>query len=383
MSVRELLANAARKLRIYRVLVSCFLSVRELLRILRFFPKPSGFSPMNVGLYRNKVIARLKKVQPTQDLLSGSDQFAPNQFRDKEPHEVALECYSEHKIYPISFSWPGAWMAGEKERNLAQIIPGDAYSFDRYDAYLNHYRGSRFALTFKKGGWDCFRHLEILASGAVPIMPDIMSKPKYTMVHYPRTALVAAWKGFTSDGPIPSLSPMELASNLSSKMMAAYFLRLSGYAGGKVLFVDQQLTYRADYLSVLMLIGLKQLLGTQVEVLHPVDYIYDDFESDVSHLYGRGFGYTRILPADARSQIEKGSRSAVDDSPSTFDVNHYQLVVIGDIDANPSHMSKRYWNMGVSCAVLRGNDEAPTPREMRFLQFLASSGISVFSREIY
>jgi hypothetical protein len=45
---------------------------------------------------------------------------------------------------------------------------------------------SLFAVTFKKSGWDCMRHLEIMAAGALPVFTDIADLPAGTMAAYPR-----------------------------------------------------------------------------------------------------------------------------------------------------------------------------------------------------
>jgi hypothetical protein len=87
--------------------------------------------------------------------------------------------------------------------------------------------------------------------------------------------------------------------------MARYVLDAAGLSDARsVLFVDERLPHHADYLSVLTLIGLKHLLGRDCRVMYPVDYIYDDTDIDVSTLYGRGFGYTRVVPTSARTDYE-------------------------------------------------------------------------------
>ena len=47
----------------------------------------------------------------------------------------------------------------------------DQYRFSPTDAderrYMRVYQDHRFASTMKKGGWDCYRHVEIMANGAV------------------------------------------------------------------------------------------------------------------------------------------------------------------------------------------------------------------------
>lgn len=41
----------------------------------------------------------------------------------------------------------------------------NTYIFENEEEYYNDYKKSLFAITRKKGGWDCMRHYEILACG--------------------------------------------------------------------------------------------------------------------------------------------------------------------------------------------------------------------------
>ena len=42
---------------------------------------------------------------------------------------------------------------------------------------------SRFGITTKKGGWDCLRHYEIAANGAVPCFKNLDLKPRFCAPH--------------------------------------------------------------------------------------------------------------------------------------------------------------------------------------------------------
>jgi len=61
----------------------------------------------------------------------------------------------------------------------------DSYIYNQEEAYYQQYLTSLFACTTKKGGWDCMRHYEIIACGAVPYFPGIDDKPPTTMADYP------------------------------------------------------------------------------------------------------------------------------------------------------------------------------------------------------
>ena len=101
-------------------------------------------------------------------------------------------------IFPLSIGIPSGRVVGcvpTKTQNLANGISlsdrprqakrnghkawGAAYEFGPQEehAYNHAYQTARFALTRKKSGWDCMRHYEILAAGAVPLFSDLDSAP--------------------------------------------------------------------------------------------------------------------------------------------------------------------------------------------------------------
>jgi hypothetical protein len=95
------------------------------------------------------------------------------------------------KARPISFAIPEELVLDNvpnKTREYATIIPGDTktYIYDYESDYYDGYRESYFGITFKKGGWDCLRHYEILMNGCIPYWPDLISCPPTTMVSFPK-----------------------------------------------------------------------------------------------------------------------------------------------------------------------------------------------------
>jgi hypothetical protein len=97
------------------------------------------------------------------------------------------------KIVPLSFSIPDECIVNEipkKENLLASLIPGESstYNFGIGDEekYYDMYKRARFAITKKKGGWDCLRHYEILMNGCIPLFEKLDECPTYTMTTYPK-----------------------------------------------------------------------------------------------------------------------------------------------------------------------------------------------------
>ena len=89
-------------------------------------------------------------------------------------------------LYPISFSIPKQKICENynvKTKILSNLIPGNTstYIYNNEEEYYNEYKTSYFAITIKKGGWDCMRHYEILANGCIPYFLNIENCPENTM----------------------------------------------------------------------------------------------------------------------------------------------------------------------------------------------------------
>lgn len=107
--------------------------------------------------------------------------------------ELSLDVMS---IRPISFRVPvyglpylmhSRGYIPAKNKILAPCDPRfrRSYVFSTQAEYYKQYSSSLFAVTSKKGGWDCLRHYEILANHCIPYFPGIQDKPTTTMAGYP------------------------------------------------------------------------------------------------------------------------------------------------------------------------------------------------------
>ncbi len=303
---------------------------------------------------------------------------------DVAPLVVSNECFRIHGVRPISFSFPQGPLTPTQHPRLplAPIIPGYPYSFTDHAAYMNVYLGAQLGITHRKAGWDCFRHVEILAARAIPLMVDAAEIPRYTMVHYPKAAMVEVARLVSTNGLLPDSSTHEnflnhFAKHLTSRAMARYVLEASGLSDSqRVLFVDENLPHTADYQSALTLIGLKQHLGDQCEVAFPVDWIYSDSLFDTSTLYGRGFGYTKILEPSMKSASEHLWVSGTDLSA----LDDFDALVIGSVTRNPEITARLSQEFPAAKTVwIHGEDRPPTVAEMAAY---VSSGAHVFVRAI-
>ena len=71
------------------------------------------------------------------------------------------------------------------DAELAGRLPGagTSYAFDDEGAYYADLRASRFGITTRRGGWDCLRHYEIAAAGAVVCFRNLDRKPATCAPH--------------------------------------------------------------------------------------------------------------------------------------------------------------------------------------------------------
>jgi len=100
------------------------------------------------------------------------------------------------KILPINFAIPKSKIVDkidQRPRNLlAPLIPGrlHTYIYDTEEAYYAMYKESIFALTYKKAGWDCLRHYEIMMNGCIPLFLDIKKCPSDIITSLPKEKFI-------------------------------------------------------------------------------------------------------------------------------------------------------------------------------------------------
>lgn len=150
-------------------------------------------------------------------MLDGKDQADLVHFRDTR-HFVDRGTYFKRELYfddsrvhPISFSFPRqkivdrADIVKEKLFSGAKPVEGDnatkKYTFDNEKDYYSDYAASYFGETMQKGGWDCQRHYEIMASGCVPVFHGLEHCPPRTCASLPKDLLFAV-RGLIADNGV-------------------------------------------------------------------------------------------------------------------------------------------------------------------------------------
>ena len=200
-------------------------------------------------------------------------------------------------IYPISFCFPTQRIREiqTKTKELSDIVPGEPYSFEDQDAYMDEYAQSQYAITKKKAGFDCMRHLEILAAGSVPLFENPEEIPTFTMTHYDRDLLAKGKEATAEEWRTHFLS------NLTAPSMIRYMMdSMNLEKRERALFMDVSLPQRPDYLSLGLFYGMKEVFGENLDVLMEIPYAYTDYGKDVKELYGKGFNYTLLLEPSQR-----------------------------------------------------------------------------------
>lgn len=106
------------------------------------------------------------------------------------------ELYHNYKdINPVQFSFPDKKLnivpAATKTKTTAYITPTDTktYIYDNEYSYYKDYAESLFAITIKKGGWDCMRHFEILGNNCIPFFINMENCPENTLHAFPKALL--------------------------------------------------------------------------------------------------------------------------------------------------------------------------------------------------
>jgi len=107
------------------------------------------------------------------------------------------ELYNSIKnVYPIHFAIPKKKIVPsvnlKAENILSPMIPGrmKTYIYEKENEYYNMYQNSIFSLTYRKTGWDCLRHYEILANGSIPMFIKLEDCPTTCLTNLPKEKLL-------------------------------------------------------------------------------------------------------------------------------------------------------------------------------------------------
>ena len=224
---------------------------------------------------------------------------------------MSIRCHAV--IYPIQFAISESKIVKtipNKDRDFSYITPLNTrtYIYDDETKYYRGYQRSYFAVTCKKGGWDCMRHYEILANGCIPYFINLERCPENTMCFLPMDLILEAMhlpgvsngkidhRVFDKEKYYEILGKLleHTRKYLSTKHMSEYVLRTVNYKGsGKILYLSNRVS--PDYLRDCILIGLKELFSDRIVDFPKIDFIYKSYRQNIKRLYGKGFSYSKIL----------------------------------------------------------------------------------------
>jgi len=114
--------------------------------------------------------------------------------------EFTLDDYYKYPfIKPISFAQPhNKIVLGniQKEKLVGHVIPGvsETFIFNDENDYFKDYAVSLFGFTWKKSGWDCLRHYEIISTACMPLFLDIEKCPETICTTYPKDILLEYYR---------------------------------------------------------------------------------------------------------------------------------------------------------------------------------------------
>ena len=81
---------------------------------------------------------------------------------------IDIAPYEKKKMFPCHIV----------DSEIAPLLNGSKdYAFTDEDSYRSDLRMSRFGITTRRAGWDCLRHYELAASGAILCFRDLHQKP--------------------------------------------------------------------------------------------------------------------------------------------------------------------------------------------------------------
>jgi len=135
-------------------------------------------------------------------LLDGNDEHNQpgvwDEFVDRGVYYRRELSSNEHNQYPnvlpINFAFPENKIAKifkDKTKLLAHVIPGiaDTFIFNDEKSYFEDYQESLFGYTWRKAGWDCLRHYEIICNNCIPLFLDIYHCPNTICTTIPKNLL--------------------------------------------------------------------------------------------------------------------------------------------------------------------------------------------------
>lgn len=234
-----------------------------------------------------------------------------------EANNLNIDDYSKNNIFPLSYSIPDEYVIDlenmcEKKHIIADLIPGKimTYRFGVNDEpeYYKMYKESLFAFTCKKGGWDCLRHYEIMASGCIPIFEDLEKCPKDTLTTFPKDLIIESnkkllpWKDEYKDEYKSYVDKMlnHVKNNCTTSANAKYFIdKMENISCKKIKNILLITCHTGvNYTRETLFIGIKKYIEENGGLCYEyptLDFMYKNYGEDKSKIHGNGYTYSMKL----------------------------------------------------------------------------------------
>lgn len=230
-----------------------------------------------------------------------------------------------NNLFPISYSIPEIKIVSDiplKTKMVSDLYPGnkETYIYFTEQDYYDEYKKSMFAYTFKKGGWDCMRHYEILACGCIPYFPDIDECPDDILIFLPKELIKTGNELFHKykDKNIIDLEENDkillkehinklicftkkylTTSNLCNYVINTLKNRCYITNIKKILFISADPW--TEYLRCSLLHGFKLRFGKDCHDYPKIRHLYKNEDIDyVNYCYGRGYSHSNLLEQELR-----------------------------------------------------------------------------------
>ena len=213
-------------------------------------------------------------------------------------------------LFPLSYSIPAEVIVPYVPFKTTHTASHE-YQFDDVTPYMENYRKAFFGETQLKCGWDCMRHYEILSQGTITDFHNLEGLPRKTMTNFPKALifnLTAKYRHLTFEEILKCSSSVlyeDLDSllrytrdNLTTESAARYVLRKSGHADAKKILYLSNADKSGNYMVEMLAHGFSRITGGQADMWPDFEERYDTYPVEpTKKLYGKGFNYTRFLPA--------------------------------------------------------------------------------------
>jgi len=213
-------------------------------------------------------------------------------------------------LFPLSYSIPAEVIVPYVPFKTTHTADHN-YQFDDVAPYMENYRKAFFGHTSLKCGWDCMRHYEILSQGTITEFTNLEGLPRKTMTNFPKALvfnLNTKYYSLTFDEILKCSSSAvynDLNSllcytrdNLTTESAARYVLRKSGHADAKRILYLSNADKSGNYMVEMLAHGFSRITEGAADMWPDFEERYDNYPVEpTKKLYGKGFNYTRFLPA--------------------------------------------------------------------------------------